>query len=236
MSRKLSNTVQKQVESFVIPAKSELDKAWEEVMKLYDRNLKRYGVSLPADGTVQQLWLSVLYLHRDEELHKRTIAKAVMEYRPKLSGDQQVRHLKRVGWRDVSHRRGWHRIDFSGPDPDWLVRQHRAGGDIPSESWEEVKIRYRHRCAWCNTKEGDPQPYNSVPVKLQQGHKDPHRPLTVDNMIPLCQYHNQAIQDKLVLNAQGFPKALGSTALVAASTKKVKLEILAMLQEDNELT
>ena len=95
--------------------------------------MARYGVRLPAENTANRLWLSILRLHRHEDIHKRAIAKVVTHIRPDLSGDQQVRHLKSQGWRDVGGGRGWHRIDFNGVNPDWLIRQTRrgdTGGDL----------------------------------------------------------------------------------------------------------
>ena len=74
-----------------------------------------------------------------------------------------------------------------------------------------------------------------MPVRLQQGHMDPARPAISDNIIPLCQYHNQALRDTLVLDEQGFPKAVASTALVESASRSVKLAIRSMLANDPDL-
>ena len=158
-----------------------MDAAWREVETAWRDNMERYGVRLPAENTANRLWLSILWLHRGEEIHKQAIAKVVTHLRPDLFGDQQVRHLKSQGWRDIGGRRGWHRIDFTGVNPDWLIRQTRRGAAIPAESWEEVKARYDFRCAWCRVREGEAHWFNSAVTRLQQGHKDPARPLTVEN-------------------------------------------------------
>ena len=88
---------------------------------------------------------------------------------------------------------GWRRIDFGGVNPDWLVRQTRRGTAMPAETWEEVKAHW----------------FNSAITRLQQGHKDPARPLTPANSIPLRQYHNQAMLDTPVLNDDGFSESGG---------------------------
>ena len=123
-------------------------------------------------------------------------------------------------------------IDFNGVNHDWLIRQTRRGEAIPAETWEEVKARYDFRCAWRRIREGEAHWFNSAVTRLQQGHKDPARPLTVENSIPLRQYHNQAMRDLLVLNDDGFPRAVASTSLVESANIQVKREIWLMLRDD----
>lgn len=228
----MPSALQEHVDAFPLHTRRELDTAWDAVEKAWRDNMERYGVKLPAENTANRLWLSILWLHRNEDIHKRAISKVVTHLRPDLSGDQQVRHLKSQGWRDVGGGRGWRRIDFGGVNPDWLVRQTRRGTAIPAETWEEVKARYDYRCAWCRVREGEAHWFNSAITRLQQGHKDPARPLAAANSIPLCQYHNQAMRDTLVLNDDGFPRAVASTALVESANIQVKREIWRMLRDD----
>lgn len=228
--------VKQHIDEFPYYSEEELGEAWEQVKTAWRNSLERYGVRLPTAGSAPSLWLSILWIHKDDEpIHKRAIGKVVTNVRSDLTDDQQVRHLKGAGWHDVGGGRGWHKIDFSTPSPDWLLRQTRRGTNLASATWEEIKLAYDNKCAWCRAEEGTPHWMNSQEVRLQQGHKDPARPAIKDNIIPLCQYHNQALRDSLVLDQHGFPKAVASTALVAAASRSVKLAIRSMLANDPDL-
>ena len=228
--------VQQHIAAFPFYSPEELEQAWEQVKLAWRNGLERYGVKLPSDGSAPSLWLSILWIHRDgEPIHKRAIGKVVTNVRPDLTDDQQVRHLKGDGWHDIGGGRGWHKIVFSTPNPDWMMRQTRRGASLGDATWEEIKLAYGMRCAWCRAEEGKPHWRDSVEVRLQQGHKDPARPAIPGNIIPLCQYHNQALRDTLVLDEHGFPKAVASTALVASASRTVKLAIRSMLAKDPEL-
>lgn len=228
--------VNQHIAEFPLYTDEELGQAWEQVKAVWRNKLERYGVKLPSEGSASSLWLSILWIHKDgEPIHKRAIGKVVTNLRSDLTEDQQVRHLKGDGWHDVGGGRGWHKILFETPSPDWMMRRTRRGGSLDNPTWEEIKLAYDQRCAWCRAEEGTPHWRDSVDVRLQQAHKDPARPAIADNIIPLCQYHNQALRDTLVLDDDGFPKAVASTQLVEAASRDVKLAIRSMLVNDPEL-
>lgn len=215
-----------------MPDRAALEKAWQQVKAKWRERLEVHDVALPSEGSMERIWLAVLWIHQHEPIHKECIAKVVQHHRPEASGDQQVRHLRDKGWSDVAQRKGWHQVNFDFPDTQFIRIQRRAGNVSPT-SWDEVKIRYSNRCAWCRTSDGATHWATGRPAVLQQGHRDPNRPLTLENCIPLCDYHNQALRDTLVLNAEGFPKAVASTALVMRASPTVKLAILAALRAES---
>ena len=215
-----------------MPDNAALEKAWQEVKAKWRKTLEVHGVALPSEGSMERVWLAVLWIHQHEPIHKECITKVVQRHHPEASGDQQVRHLRRKGWSNVDRRKGWCQVNFDFPDPSFLSKLSRAGGVSP-KSWEEVKIRYGSRCAWCHISDGATHWATNRPAVLQQGHRDPHRPLTLENCISLCDYHNQALRDMLVLNAEGFPEAVASIALVMKASPTIKRAIIIALRAES---
>lgn len=72
------------------------------------------------------------------------------------------------------------------------------------EEFEELKKKYNYECVSCHCKEGEPHPNNpDYIVRLEMGHKDPNKNLTIDNCIPQCPYCNQTNRDDYVYNNKG---------------------------------
>ena len=62
-----------------------------------------------------------------------------------------------------------------------------------AENFEELKKEYDYTCLTCGAKEGEKHRlYKSEFVKLQRGHKDPEKSLSISNIIPQCQFCNRS--------------------------------------------
>ncbi len=62
-------------------------------------------------------------------------------------------------------------------------------------------------------------------TKLQQGHLNPHKKLTLENSIPQCQLCNQAYKDDFVFNEKGRVLAVASIRPVLKADPEVQEEI-----------
>lgn len=64
----------------------------------YETYLKKYGVSLPAVGSMPHYWLVYLRKYKGTLVHKDTISSFVASINPDAGKDQQIRHLAAKGW------------------------------------------------------------------------------------------------------------------------------------------
>lgn len=82
--------------------------------------------------------------------------------------------------------------------------QRRSKDPITNKEFEELKKQYGYRCAVCNDFEGMPSHlYPAKIVKLQKGHMNPNKPLTISNCIPQCQCCNQGAENHWLFNKAG---------------------------------
>jgi len=72
-------------------------------------------------------------------------------------------------------------------------------------SWIGIKRSYENKCVNCGSIEDEPMRWNlNKKTKLQFGHMDPRKPLTMDNIIPQCAICNQQYKNKAIFNERGF--------------------------------
>ena len=92
---------------------------------------------------------------------------------------------------------------------------------------------YENRCASCGTKEGEPSPrYGEDKVKLQRGHRDPSKSATdMKNIIPQCQYCNQAYRGDYVFDEKGRVSAIADLRPVQKATKPVQRKVYEWLKK-----
>lgn len=88
------------------------------------------------------------------------------------------------------------------------VGQHRL---IPRafrkgyNTFNALKQCYGCRCACCGSLEGERHLKNDHLITvLERGHRDPRRPLTPDNCIPVCTMCNHVYKNHAVFNKRGF--------------------------------
>lgn len=85
-----------------------------------------------------------------------------------------------------------------------LTLSHRSV-TLTSAAFGAIKALYDNRCAVCGSVEKRPHLKNKVLItRLEQGHCDPNKPLTIDNCIPVCTYCNQVYRNNFIFNKRGL--------------------------------
>ena len=93
---------------------------------------------------------------------------------------------------------------------------------------------YNYRCATCGSKEGEKNfLYPASVTTLQQGHKDPSKPLTMDNTIPQCPFCNRASRNYFVFDNKGRVEKINDPQFVLRSSKDIQKEMLKLLIDNN---
>ena len=215
-------------------AKKDIEQAWEELFPIYKEHLEEYGVKLPKKFTTKYIWLAILYIryksNPNEMVSKSSIAKVVNRILPNTATDQQVRHLKRDGWKLESDGKGGHILDPYKVSPEFSFSNVRRAR-LPI-NFNEIKEQFRNRCATCGAKEGKKSwRYGEDKIKLHEAHQDPAKPVGMGNIIPQCQFCNQAYQNDFVFDNKGRVTTVASVAPIKRASKKVKKLIVAYLNE-----
>jgi hypothetical protein len=221
----------------------EIEKWWSILETEYNTHLRQYSVKLPKKGSSGALHLIFLKKHEGKLVHKDTISTFVNSVNPNAGKDQQVRHLSAKGWyilnkgdklirEDKTVQSGFHMlVTTESPKPNFLWRAYKRAGRVSAQNFEQLKVVYDFRCATCGSLEGKPHFLDqNQRTKLQQGHMDPHKQLTLDNSIPQCQICNQAYKDDFVFNIKGRIIAVASAGPVLRAEEKVRAEIKNVLQ------
>ena len=207
---------------------------YDEYLKaqaIHREYLEQYGVKMPRWRTNKSIWLVLLLRAKGEPVHKDKISDVVRAFNPQAGRDQQVRHLKRDGWNVEEDGRGYHRIaDPYLPAPEFMKRWVRESQRLNAKDFEELKAAYNYQCATCGAKNGEPHRHYGEAVKLQQGHRDPYDPLSLENMIPQCQFCNQSYKDDFVFDENGRTVAVASERPVLRARREVQERILMALK------
>lgn len=222
-----------------IPTKEELQKSWEELKEIHEDLLEDKGIKLPKgeefDKSNKSVWLSVLYLHKDRYVHKNEISTITQHYRANAGGDQQVRHLKRDGW-FIGDEPGRHKLDVTKVSPEFVSSSKLKNARLKAEDFEGIKQAYGNRCATCGAKEGETsRRYGDKPIKLQQAHMEPSKSgKDIRNIIPQCQYCNQAYLNDFTFDDKGRVRAIASVEPVKRATKPVQEKVFSWLKSNED--
>lgn len=222
----------------VLMPPEEIQKWWTTVVLEHDLYLDQFGVSLPKENTAGMLWLAFLRKYQGILVHKDTIAEFVSSVLPELGRDQQVRHLAAKGWfilnkgdkipgEDATIPSGYHvLITTEQPKPNFLWKALKRAGRISAQNFDQLKAVYDFRCATCGSQEGKPHLLEqNQRTKLQQGHMNPHKELSLNNSIPQCQLCNQVYKDDYVFNDKGRVTTVASIDPVLRADDEVLDEI-----------
>ena len=213
-----------------LPTPEELQTAWNEVREIHSRHLQMHDVKLPNSehysDAAKSIWLAVLYHFERQPVHKNFISDVCQRDKPILARDQQVRHLKRDGWR-LTGAGGFHQLDPYQPSPEWITERSRQAGRLNARSFGDLKRLYGDSCATCGAREGRPDPrYGLDLVVLQQGHMDPAKAANdKDNIIPQCQFCNRAYRSDFVFDEKGRAYAVADIGPVKRASKQVQSKI-----------
>jgi len=188
------------------------------ISELYAKNLQSKGVKLLTESSGFGQALCCLYENLGKPVKVEDIRSYVMKAGIYLSdgGDPlQVRHLAlQYGYnmlkggeinpitREKLPRFSYMLLDLENPYPAFMSKRRKV--EASADDWVTVKSQYGNACVNCGSKEGEAMRWESYKITvLQQGHMDPRKPLTLDNMIPQCGFCNQQYKNKAVFNERG---------------------------------
>lgn len=232
----------------------------EQIQFLYNRirekwkeNLKQYNVKMPnlyieSSGayTKNSLVLIFLYLNEGKKVSKSEVTEFLNFMGMDSNDVQQARHLaQQYGWYILSGTRGDRECKELGIAPgEYMLKtieepypsfkQLKRTESLNASSWEELKMMYYYRCATCGSKEGESNfLYPASNTILQQGHKDPSKPLTLDNTIPQCTFCNRASRNYFVFDNKGRVEKINDPRFVLRSNSDIQKEMLELLIDNN---
>jgi 5-methylcytosine-specific restriction endonuclease McrA len=233
----------------------------EKIEELYlvvkyfsEKYLKPQGVRVPKlrnkDGQYVKDALTLIRLAEGypdtKEVSKSELTAFIRRFYPSVNDCQQARHLgAQKGYKILSSRRREGALEsrdsyklvnlFETHEYFKSTRRKHNEGD-----WEGVLEFHGHMCTNCGSKEGHPERYNRLAItNLQKAHRNPHLPLTSNNMIPQCSHCNQKMKDHWVFDETGSPYAIANPKIILNSCEQVQKETLKLLlgrygEQDNE--
>ncbi|MDO5824269.1 hypothetical protein [Methanobrevibacter sp.] len=230
---------------------NELKKYYDELANNHELYLKEYGVKIPGFKRGEKyirssLALIYLYINFKQPVKKEDLTDFVLQYPTDgTSGDVQAGRMlgKQSGWYIISGKRGdpecshynvnsgeYCLISVEEPYPNFDSLRREI--ELTEDDWENLKEDYDYRCATCGSKEGEKNYRYGNITKLQKGHIDPNKPLTIVNIIPQCEMCNAIEKDNFVYTKRGRIRKISNAKFVLKSNKKVKEEMFELLKED----
>lgn len=177
------------------------------MITLYDgwfKYLKDKNVKLPKDGTWGRKTLEHLYKNLNKWVSKQNLIENIGYNGPDL---QAPRHLSSDGWYIEQDYKGNYKLkNIKQTFPSWISDKRNT--DISINSWKELKQKYKNKCATCGSKERELHNHTNKQTKLEKGHKDPEKSLTIKNTIPQCNYCNKRFKDIYKFDNYGLPIAI----------------------------
>ncbi len=220
------------------------------IKEYHEKFLEKAGVKLPdlysggsnfSKNALVLVYLSMGY-PKTRLISKLELTNFVREFYPDTNDVQQARHLgAQGGWwivaggRDdltLAVKKGDYKLHtLEQPYPSFK-NEHRVKD---TDNWEEIKIKYGHRCATCGSQEGEPHlRWTATKTRLQQGHMDPNRPLGPGNIIPQCEKCNRADRNRWVYDDKGRVIKLADPMFVKNFDPDVRSKIYEILKEEFE--
>jgi len=192
----------------------EINSVYQELVNLHKEHLEKMGIVMPKliskknnKFVIDALTLVYLYRHRDRLVSKRELTIFIRNFYPEVNDVQQARHLStQKGW-NISKSGNkkncnYQADDFTVPHLNWSLGRRDCNID-----WDGLKKTYNYRCICCGSKEGEPHfKFPSDITRLEKGHMDPSKPLTIDNTIPQCYHCNSVYQNRFIFDERGFIK------------------------------
>ena len=232
-------------------SKIEIEQKYNEILKEYNKSLKEFNVKMPKlysnnNYTLNALVLVYLYAKIGEIVSKQELTDFLRSMGFDINDVQQARHLaQQSGWYILSGTRGDYECKELGiksgeymlktiSEPYPSYKNLKRTESLNAGSWDELKKMYNYRCATCGSKEGEPNfLYPASVTTLQQGHKDPSLPLTIDNTIPQCPFCNRASRNYFVFDNKGRVEKIYDPHFVLRSDKDIQLIMMKLLIEEN---
>lgn len=245
----------------IVEIHDKLEKSWETKLRKYGvkppwcaqpKKKNRNNTApltdsqLVASYNARELQLIFLFKYKRKLVHKDLISAFVRKHIPNAALDQQVRHLgTQYHWNILNKGADipdedekvpsayYYLVSIDQPNPTLLFDEMKRRGRLAAKDFEELKIVYDNRCATCGRREGEiDERNNNVKIKLQQGHMDPSKELTLSNTIPQCQYCNQTYSDDFCFNEYGRVVAVYNPHVVLRSPKSIQDDMITILLEE----
>lgn len=231
--------------------KNEIESNYNIILKEYKNHLEKYGVKMPKlysnnEYTLNALVLIYLYTKIGKSVSKQELTEFLRSMGYDINDVQQARHLaQQSGWNILSGKRNDSECKNLGikpgeymlkniSEPYQSYKKMKRTESLNVNSWEELKKLYNYRCATCGSKEGEPNfLYSSSTTVLQQGHKDPSKPLTIDNTIPQCDFCNRASRNYFVFDNKGRVEKIYDPHFILRSEKEIQIMMLRLLIDNN---
>ena len=225
---------------------------YNEIKEKWEVHLKDKGVKLSSlkknngSYTLNALVLIYLYVNIKKSISKEEITIFLQNLGYQVNDMQQARHLSQQdGWYIISGQRGdseckkynvsageYMLLTLEEPYPQFSDR--RRAETYSLNSWEDLKRHYGNRCVSCGSEEGKKNLlYPNSLTRLEKGHKDPRQPLTLDNIIPQCQFCNGASQNLFVFDNKGKVIKISDPRFVLKSDEDVQIAMLKLLMEED---
>jgi hypothetical protein len=182
----------------------------------YETHLKKYGVKKLSGTCSFSYALQYLYLNMKKQVYIEDIKNYVESKGIKFSGGDplQIRHLStqkgynvfgnKDNYKNTKIQRGYFLLNNLYRASVKFFAEKR-NDIIDDDNWKIILTLYENMCVNCGSKEGEPMRWNkNQTTKLQQGHMDPRKGLTIDNVIPQCGFCNQQYLNKAIFNNRGF--------------------------------
>jgi hypothetical protein len=176
---------------------------WEEEYKklqqCYEKNLKKYGVRLPGKESNYGYALTFLFKNINKSYKTNEIKDILVKTGKEFEGADslQLRHLStQYGWNIVKDGRyKFKLVSITEKAPKFISDKRKI--KLNKKNWEELKKEYGNKCACCKLEK-----------KLQQGHMDPRKSLTLDNCIPQCADCNQSATNRYKFDKNGVKERI----------------------------
>jgi len=190
---------------------SEFDELYLKYEEYYNTFLKQHGVKhikYNREKITQSLYAILFLLKYQNEIVSKTELTDGWNSLGNPTNDFQItRHLgMQYGYyieKSGSKIYGWYKlITLESPHPSFIaIRRNQA---FTESEWEDLKKEYNYRCQSCGAIEGE-QHYKdqTLIVRIEKGHCNPFKELTLDNVFPQCNYCNQIYKNKFVFDKRG---------------------------------
>lgn len=181
----------------------------EEAIELLEskRNkLEKLGVKYPKENSDIFLGLLYLTMHIGEEVYCGDVLNFVTLTTQKFTGIKIRKLWSDYGFNIIGKNElkspNYKLIDLDTVSPKYNANKRFSKPSI--KEFEKIKKKYDYKCVSCGCKEGEPHPLNPLFItRLEMGHRDPNKNLTVDNCIPQCPYCNQRNRDDYIYDNMG---------------------------------
>jgi hypothetical protein len=189
----------------------EFDTLYSNYTNYYNKYLKQYGVKFIKynDTKISQSLFAILFLlkYHGEVVTKKELTDGWNNIGRQTNDFQITRHLgMQYGYfieKSGSKIFGWYRLlTLEKPHPSFIPT--RRNQTFTESEWLDLKKENGYRCLTCGAIENEYHYKDkTLIVRLEKGHCDPRKELSLNNVFPQCNYCNQIYKNKFVFDKRG---------------------------------